>query len=113
MKQESYSGIGFNFQVQDLCVTEGMGAIQDRTGEHLTSMDRSVVLGRKVLLTAVRDLQEGREPANVVRDPNRNFFLLDACPDIIPNSTPWKEHVQEKARRIAEALGKRAPFGRG
>jgi hypothetical protein len=57
MKGDSYSGIGFNFQVQDLCVTEGMGPIGDRTLEHLTSMDRSVVLSRKVLLMAIRDLQ--------------------------------------------------------
>jgi hypothetical protein len=104
MRSESYSGIGFNFQVQDLCVTEGMGPIQDRTAEHLTSMDRSVVLARKVLLTAIKDLQEGREPANVVRDPSRNYFLLDACADVVPNSKPWKEHAHEKARSIAERL---------
>ncbi len=100
MKHESYSGIAFNFQVQDLCVTEGMGAIQDRTQEHLTSMDRSVVLARKVLLTAIRDLQEGREPANVVRDAGRNFFALDACADKVPGSRPWKEHIEKNAERL-------------
>jgi len=77
-----------------------MGAIQDRTQEHLTSMDRSVVLARKVLLTAIRDLQEGREPANVVRDPSRNFFALDACADKVLGSRPWKEHIEKNAERL-------------
>lgn len=104
MRNESYSGIGFNFQVQDLCVTEGMGPIQDRAAEHLTAMDRSVVLARKVMLAAIRDLQEGREPANVVREPSRNYFILDACADVVPNSRPWKEHAEEKARRVTAAL---------
>ncbi len=44
MQKDSYSGIGTNFQVQDLCVTEGMGPIMDRSKEHLTSMDVPVVL---------------------------------------------------------------------
>jgi len=99
MARDSYTGIGFNFQVQDLCITEGMGAIQDRTEEHLASMDRAVVLARKLLFKAIRDLQEGREPANVVRDPGRNRFLIDASDDLVPASKSWKEYMEEKARR--------------
>ncbi len=100
MKDKAYSGIGVNFQVQDLCVTEGMGYVQDRTQEHLTSQDIPVVAARKVLLKAIRDLQEGREPANVVRDPKRNYFLIDACSDQVPQSQPWKEYVRGLEGRI-------------
>jgi hypothetical protein len=100
MKNESYSGIGLNFQVQDLCVTEGMGAIQDRTEEHLVSMDRAIVMGRKVLLKAVRDLAEGREPANVVRDPARNHFPIDACSDLVPNGQSWKDYIDQLDRSV-------------
>jgi hypothetical protein len=103
MKQESYSGIGTNFQVQDLCVTEGMGPVQDRSSEHLTSMDMPVVVARKVLFKAIRDLQEGREPANVVRDPARNRFVIDASDDPVPVSQPWKDYMKEKTRKL-EAL---------
>jgi len=100
MKDQSYSGIGLNFQVQDLCVTEGMGYVQDRTKEHLTSQDISVVASRKVLLKAIQDLQEKREPANVVRDPKSNYFLIDACSDLVPHSRPWKEYVKSLESRI-------------
>ena len=103
MRKESYSGIGTNFQVQDLCVTEGMGPIMDRSKEHLTSMDVPVIVARKILVKAIRDLQEGREPANVVRDPERNRFLIDASDDLVPASTPWKEYMKEKTRKL-EAL---------
>jgi hypothetical protein len=103
MRKESYSGIGTNFQVQDLCVTEGMGQIMDRSKEHLTSMDVPVIMARKILFKAIRDLQEGREPANVVRDPKRNRFLIDASDDLVPASTPWKEYIKEKTIKL-EAL---------
>ncbi len=104
MRAESYSGIGTNFQVQDLCVTEGMGTIQDRTQEHLTSMDVPVIMARKLLFKAIRDLQEGREPANVVRDAKRNHFLIDASDDPVPVSQPWKEYMKEKNRKLDEWL---------
>ena len=69
MKRETFTGIGYNFDAQDLCVIEGAGPIQDRTREHLVSSDMSIVVARKVRIKAIRDLQEGREPKNVVRDP--------------------------------------------
>lgn len=104
MKKESYSGIAMNFQVQDLCVTEGMGPIQDRSQEHLISMDVPVVLARKLLFKAIRDLQEGREPANVVRDPEQNRFLIDASDDLIPASQPWKDYMKEKTKKLETLL---------
>jgi phthalate 4,5-dioxygenase len=104
MRKESYSGIGTNFQVQDLCVTEGMGPIMDRSKEHLTSMDVPVIVARKLLFKTIRDLQEGREPANVVRDPERNRFLIDASDDLVPASTPWKEYMKEKTAKLETLL---------
>jgi len=98
MKVESYSGIGLNFQVQDLCVTEGMGLVQDRTKERLVSMDRAIVMTRKVLLKAIRDLQEGREPKNIVRRAEQNRFRIDACSDLVPNHQGWKEYLEKLVR---------------
>ena len=96
MRDEGYCGMGVNFQIQDLCVTEGMGPIMDRTKEHLTSMDRPMIAARKLLLNAMRDLEAGREPINVARDRQRNHFTLVACEDLVPESTPWKEYIREK-----------------
>jgi hypothetical protein len=96
MLEEGYCGLGLNFQIQDLCVTEGMGPIMDRTREHLTPMDRPMIAARKLLLKAINDLREGREPANVARDPQRNRFQLVACEDLVPESMPWKEYIRAK-----------------
>jgi hypothetical protein len=73
-----------------------MGAIMDRTREHLTAMDRPMIAARKLLLKAINDLREGREPANVARDPQRNHFQLVACEDLVPESMPWKEYIRAK-----------------
>ena len=88
--------MGLNFQIQDLCVTEGMGPIMDRTKEHLTPMDRPMITARKLLLNAIKELQKGREPVNVAREPQRNHFQLVACEDLVPESMPWKEYIRGK-----------------
>lgn len=82
MWEYSFSGLGDGFQAQDACAVEGAGPIQDRTHEHLGSSDRAIMAARKLLLRAILDLQEGREPKNVVRDPARNRF-----PGLVVNTT--------------------------
>jgi hypothetical protein len=93
MKTESYSGIGLIFQVQDVCVTEGAGAIQDRTKEHLvTSSDAAIVVARKLMLKGIQDVQAGRDPQHVIRDPAaNNLSHLFAYSAIVPKDANWKE----------------------
>ena len=104
MAGDSYSGIGFNFQVQDLCVTEGMGPIINRAKEHLTAMDRPMIMARKIMAGAIRDLMEGREPKNVVRDPARNHFVISTCNDLVPSTTAWKDYIRDKYAKLEAAL---------
>lgn len=99
MPSESYSGIDPSyFQQQDLFATEGAGAIQDRTQEHLAPSDAPIAMGRNLLLRAIRDVQEGIDPPHVVRDPEANAF-----PDIvttfgtIPVSLDWKDYCHQLA----------------
>ena len=95
MKSESYSGIGFNFQVQDVCVTEGMGAVQDRTQEHLVASDAPVVISRKVLMKAIQDVQKGHEPPGVVRESKRNRFPgVIGTAGFIPDTVDWKDYCK-------------------
>ena len=74
MKTQSFSGIGYSFQAQDACVIEGAGPVQDRTKEHLVTSDKAIVAARKLLLKAIQDVRDGRDPAHVVRDPTANDF---------------------------------------
>ena len=100
MKRETFTGIGYNFDAQDLCVIEGAGPIQDRTREHLVSSDMSIVVARKVRIKAIRDLQEGREPKNVVRDPQLNQFRILSTRAVVPGSKDWKDFAKEMEAKV-------------
>jgi hypothetical protein len=101
MKVESYSGLGkrpdggITFQIQDLWATEGQGSIQDRTREHLMPSDQAVLTTRKLLVKAIRDLQEGREPVNVPRDATKNQFRIVSLNEVLPTSKNWRERAKE------------------
>jgi phthalate 4,5-dioxygenase oxygenase subunit len=58
-RHESYSGID-GIQNQDAAVQESMGAIVDRTEEHLGHSDLAVIRFRRLLLKLARELESGR-----------------------------------------------------
>ena len=68
----TFAGFGTVFVVGDHWVTESAGPIQDRTVEHLGAADREITLARRMLLRAVRDVQEGNDPAHVIRSDQQN-----------------------------------------
>ena len=57
----TYTGI-FGVNDQDRAIQEGMGAIFDRSQEHLATSDIAIIAARQRLLKTVRDLQNGIEP---------------------------------------------------
>ncbi len=73
-RTRTYAGMGAAFQIHDFCVTEGMGPIEDRPAEHLGSTDVGILTTRRLMLRAIRDVQEGRDPPHVVRRPEDNHF---------------------------------------
>jgi phenylpropionate dioxygenase-like ring-hydroxylating dioxygenase large terminal subunit len=64
----NFTGLPGN-RVQDAAVTESMGAIYDRTQEHLGTTDVAVIHMRRVLLRLARDLEQGIEPP-MLRSPD-------------------------------------------
>lgn len=104
MKADSYSGIDkTNFPAQDLCVTEGAGPIQDRSREHLMPADGPIVISRKLLHSAIKDVLDGRDPPAIVRDPARNCFsTIVATNGVIPKSQDWKDYCR---KLVAEGRG--------
>jgi len=44
--------------------------------------------------TRRHDLQEGREPKNVVREVKLNRFRIVSASQTLSNSTNWKDHVR-------------------
>jgi len=100
MKTKSFTGIGFNFQAHDAFATESQGPVQDRTNEHLVSSDKAIVAARKLLLNAIRDVKEGRQPQHVVKDAKANHFPhLVVLSELVPATTDLKQFVRDRAAK--------------
>lgn len=72
--------------------TESMGPIYDRTKEHLGYSDKTIIALRKVLLQALRRVQDRQEPSHIVSDPNLNdFSRLRAVKGVLAVNSSWRE----------------------
>ena len=95
MKTKTYAGMGHGFQAHDAFATGSQGTIQDRREEHLVSSDKAIVAARKLLEKAIRDVQEGRDPAHVAWEPSQNHYPhLLVISDMIPNTSDWKDYTK-------------------
>jgi phthalate 4,5-dioxygenase oxygenase subunit len=104
MKSRTYAGLGPNNNVHDTWVTESQGAIQDRMQERLGYNERGIVAARQVMLGAIADLQAGREPLHVVRDPGKNHFPhMAARKEIVPASVDWHDYMEETMLNVDSA----------
>ena len=91
MKAGSFAGMGIQLEPHDVFANESAGAIQDRTQHHAGYVDRGIVMARKLLLQAIRDVQEGREAPHVVRDSADNCFThLRSAGAVLPSSADWR-----------------------
>ena len=85
-KTESMTGIA-GINTQDYALQEGMGAIVDRTKEHVGTTDRAIILLRKVLLDAIATNEKGGNPPAVDPSSYRGVRAVDRT---IPKGTEWK-----------------------
>jgi phenylpropionate dioxygenase-like ring-hydroxylating dioxygenase large terminal subunit len=84
-KTETFTGIdGIN--VQDRAVQESMGAIVDRSLEHLGPADRAVIQARRLLLQATRTVEAGGVPPGV--EPT--YYTLQPAEGVVPRETDWR-----------------------
>ena len=85
-RSATYSGLGSVFVVQDALANETQRPIADRTRETLGVEDMMIVAGRKLLLQAIRTVQDGRDPPGLICDPRVNaldpiFLKRNVAPD--------------------------------
>lgn len=107
-KRENFTGMGPIFLVHDACATETMGAIYDRSREHLGVSDMTVIVARKFLLNAARAVAAGKEAPHVIRSAEQNDVRHVACiATTIPASREPKNYVVEalKSERYWEFSG--------
>lgn len=97
MKTWSFSGMGRIFNVQDTAIVEGSGPIVDRTREFLGPSDRAIILARRQVLKAIREVQAGGEAPHVIRSAKENRFPdLTVISEVVADAGDWRIHWKNK-----------------
>ncbi len=95
--------MGDDINVHDQWAVESMGAIQDRTREHLGASDKAIAAYRRLLVRAIRDVAEGRKPLLALPPEQAAAIRGPASIDAIGPVEGWQAFWQEqdRARRSA------------
>ncbi|MCZ4519432.1 aromatic ring-hydroxylating dioxygenase subunit alpha [Rhodococcus ruber] len=67
-RTETYTGLGKDINAHDQMAVEGQGYIYDRSREHLSRSDRAIVTYRRMVLSAIEAVAEGRSPHTLLTD---------------------------------------------
>jgi hypothetical protein len=88
-KIETFTGIeGIN--LQDHAVQESMGAIVDRTREHLVASDKAIVAARHLLMNAVKKMEQKEDPPNI----STSCSQIRAIYRTIPPGMHWRDALK-------------------
>jgi len=82
---EIYSGILGPFNNQDVMARQT--AFTDRTKEHLGTLDRKIIMMRRVLINAAKNLERGIEPPAI--DPTLPFDKIDLPDKVLKEGEDW------------------------
>jgi phthalate 4,5-dioxygenase len=90
-KYETMTGIdGIN--TQDFALQEGMGAIVDRTKEHVGTTDRAIIILRQILLESLDTLEHGGQLKALDPSPYRNVRSIDR---MVKKELDWRVETRE------------------
>jgi hypothetical protein len=89
-RKVNYTGI-IGTNTQDMAIQETMGAVYDRTKEHLGTSDSAVIATRRLLLQAVRDVAAGKAPAGS-RGEADGVRPNEA---VVPTNVAWAEAFKD------------------
>jgi phenylpropionate dioxygenase-like ring-hydroxylating dioxygenase large terminal subunit len=97
----NFSGMGDHFAAQDAWAAESPGPIHNRSREHLGTSDINIVAARRQLLAGIADVESGREPAHVIRDPAEDDMshIVVVSEMILPgvdHRQLWKTKARER-----------------
>jgi len=98
-RTETFTGIdGVN--VQDRAVQESMGAVVDRSREHLGPADRAVIQARRLLLQAIAAVEAGGTPLGV--EPA--YYGLHPAESVIPYGSDWRALLVAAEQLVAASM---------
>jgi hypothetical protein len=85
-RTETFTGIdGINNQ--DRAIQESMGRIVDRSREHLGPADKAVIQARRLLLQAVKTVEDGGTPSGLAP----TYYGLRAAEGVLPREADWRQ----------------------
>ena len=97
----TYTGMGLDINVHDQWAVEGMGAIQDRTQEHLGRSDVAIIRYRRMLRRAIADLETVGAQALPMQTAAASKIIGPLSNDAIAATSNWQQasHAADMARR--------------
>jgi hypothetical protein len=94
-----------DINLHDQWAVESMGAIQERTREHLGTSDKVIMANRRVLLKAIETVRAGGVPPMVLSAEEAAALhgpdTMDCIAPAASWSTFWQEAAAAKRRRAA------------
>ena len=90
MATGNFSGV-VGAAIQDRAVQESMGAVFDRSQEHLGTSDKAVIFYRRLILRKLREMEEGKPLPGTA--PGLDFSQRAASVHM-PSGAPWQEAVR-------------------
>jgi hypothetical protein len=102
-KNLNFSGIENVTPIQDGAMQESMGAITDRTREHLGASDAAIVRMRRSLMNAARALEKHKTVPPGVQNPK--FYHKHGDQVLLEEKDSWVEHYAAKMKADFAALG--------
>ena len=100
----TYTGMGADINVHDQWAVESMGAIQDRTREHLGQSDKAIIQYRRLLRQEIEKVAGGEKPLLHLDEAHARSIQGPATMDGIGPTTGWEIYWMEvdvKRRRGA------------
>ena len=97
-RTRTFLGMGEDdINLHDQWAVESMGAIQDRTREHLGSSDKVIMANRRMLLKAIDTVRNGGTPPMVLTPAEAAALTGPDTMDCIAPADTWQAYWQEAA----------------
>jgi nitrite reductase/ring-hydroxylating ferredoxin subunit len=92
---KTFTGMGFDINIHDQFACESQGPIADRTKENLGSTDKGIVLYRRLLVDAIKKLQNGEKPLMVLDAQSANALTGPPTIDGIGPSSSMDQYWKD------------------
>lgn len=96
---ETYTGMGADINIHDQWACESMGAIQDRTKEHLGQSDKAITAYRRLLRAAIEQASKGERALMMLDEAQAPAITGPVCVDGVGPAADWQGYTQAAHER--------------